>query len=132
MPLSARTPSSRSLSGLCWLCRCSSGEASSGIAIEGLLERRFAQPPESGDERLVRAFTRLDVFVDQPLDGVRHFLRGKSVPQNAADSCVFRSVAADRDLVVLDALLLEPENADVAHVVVAARVDAARNLDLQV
>ena len=39
--------------------------------------------------------------------------------------------AAERDLVELVALLLDAENADVADVVVAAGIDAAGDLDLQ-
>ena len=42
-----------------------------------------------------------------------------------------RWVAAKRDLVVLDAGLIEPENADVADMMVAAGIDAAGNLDAE-
>src|SRR5688572_3120491 len=100
MPLSARMPSSRSLSGLCWLCRFASGEASSGIAIEGLLERRFAKPPEGRDERLVRALTLLEVGIDQAFDGVGHFLGRKAMSEDIADRCILGGVAADRNLIV--------------------------------
>ena len=41
------------------------------------------------------------------------------------------AVAAERDLVVLHPRPVEPEDADMADVVVAAGVDAARDLDLQ-
>ena len=55
----------------------------------------------------------------------------KPGPMMAAERGVLRARAAEHELVELLALLLDAEDADVADVVVAAGVDAAGDLDLQ-
>lgn len=62
---------------------------------------------------------------DQALDRGRGFFGREARPQALADGSGLGVVAADRDLVVLDALLVQAEDADVADVVVAAGIDAA-------
>ena len=64
------------------------------------------------------------------MDGVS-VLR-QAVTEDVADRGLFGSVAADGDLVELGALLFDAQNADVADMVVAAGIDAARDLDLEI
>ena len=45
---------------------------------------------------------------------------------------MFGGVAAQRDLIELATLFLDAQNADVADVVMAAGIDAAGNLDLEI
>jgi hypothetical protein len=52
--------------------------------------------------------------------------------EDIADGGLLGAIAADTDLVELGALLLDAENANVAGVMVAAGIDAARNLYLQI
>src|SRR5215217_1012617 len=126
MPLSARMPSARSLS-----CAMGVG-ASLGIAIEGLLERGFTEAAIGVDEALVGADAPGDIGVDQRLDGAGHVLCLKAGPDDLADRGMFGRVATQRDLVQLAALLLDAENADMANMVMAAGIDAAGNLDLEI
>src|SRR5690606_27304928 len=49
-----------------------------------------------------------------------------------ADRGILRARTAERELVELLALLLDAENPDMADMVVAAGIDAARDLDLEV
>ena len=51
--------------------------------------------------------------------------------RSASRARVLVGLAAERDLVDLFAVLLDPENADVADVMVAAGIDAAGNIDVQ-
>ncbi len=55
----------------------------------------------------------------------------KPLADDLADGCLFVAGAAQRDLVEFGALLLDPQNADMADMVMAAGVDAAGNLDLE-
>ena len=56
---------------------------------------------------------------------------GKARAEDLADRGVLARRAAERDLVELLALLVDAEDADVADVVVAAGIDAAGDLDLE-
>ena len=56
---------------------------------------------------------------------------GKAGAENLADRGALGGRAAEGDLIELLALLIEAENADMADVVMAAGVDAARDVDLQ-
>ena len=58
-------------------------------------------------------------------------MAGKARPEDRADRGVLGGGAAERDLVEFLALLVEAEDADVADVVVAAGIDAARDVDLE-
>ena len=55
----------------------------------------------------------------------------KPGPEDRADRGVLGGRAAERDLVEFLALLVDAEDADVADMVVAAGIDAARDLDLE-
>ena len=56
---------------------------------------------------------------------------GTAGPRSLAKLGAFVGAAADRHLIILLAVLLDAENADVAHVMVAAGIDAARDVDVQ-
>ena len=58
-------------------------------------------------------------------------MAGEARPEDGADRGVLGGGAAERDLVEFLALLVEAEDADVAHMVVAAGIDAARDVDLE-
>ena len=71
------------------------------------------------------------IGVDQGFDGVGDFVFGESRADDVADRSGFVAGAAKSDLVKFDALLIDAENADMADMVVAAGVDAARDFQLQ-
>src|SRR5690606_15444556 len=103
MPLSARMPSSRSLSPLRWLCGAA---MASSVAIEGLLERGLAEPAEGVNEALILALALAEIEVDQPLDGVGDLVGDEAWAEDFADGSGLGAVAANGDLVELGALLL--------------------------
>ena len=72
-----------------------------------------------------------EIGVDDRLDGVGDLVRAEAAADDLADRGVLVGRAAERDLIELGALLLDAENADMADMVVAAGVDAAGNLQLQ-
>ena len=66
-----------------------------------------------------------------PFDGGHDCVIGKAGARAFADGGRFGVVAAKRDLVVFHPRAVQPENADMADMVMAAGVDAARDLDLE-
>jgi len=85
-----------------------------------------AQPPPCVDETLVALAFR-EIEVDNMFDYIGHLI-GVTPGEQFADRRRERRIAAQRDLIGFLALFFEPENADRADVVMAASVDAARNL----
>ena len=65
------------------------------------------------------------------LDGVGDLVRAEAAADDLADRGVLVAGAAKRDLVELGALLLDAEDADMADMVMAAGIDAAGDLELQ-
>ena len=100
-------------------------------AIQHVLEWLGADPPVGLEERLVLVRPQLQIGIDDLLDRVGHLLGGKAGPDDLADRRALGGGAAQRDLVELLALLIEAEDADVADVMVAAGIDAARDVDLE-
>src|SRR5271154_2870035 len=85
-------------------------------------------------DRVEKAFIRLaaaEINVDDALDGIGNLVLAESGAENLAYARVFRARAAELQLVVFDAFLVDAENADMARVMVATGVDAARDLDLE-
>ena len=74
---------------------------------------------------------QVEVGVDDRLDGVDDLVGGEGRADDVAERRGLGGGAAERDLVELLALLVDAEDADVADVVMAAGVDAAGDLDLQ-
>src|SRR5690348_14799266 len=100
------------------------------IGIDGLLERGGAGAAVGVEEALaILAFAQVDL--DQLLDGVGDLVGRQGGTEDMAQARVLFAGAAQRELVELLALLIDAQDADVAHMVVAAGVDAAADLDLQ-
>src|SRR6185295_3264483 len=78
--------------------------------IENVLERLGAEPPIGLEERLVLAGAKPEVRVDDLLDGVRHLLGRESGAQDLPDRRALGGGAAERDLVIFLALLVEAED----------------------
>nr|GFA29209.1 hypothetical protein [Tanacetum cinerariifolium] len=98
--------------------------------IDALLERVDADALIGVDEALVFvAF--LDINVDQLLDNVRHGVLCEGRTQDFAQAGVATGAAAQRHLIELFAFLVHAQNADMADVVVATGVHAARNIQVQ-
>src|SRR5450830_2112741 len=93
------------------------------------LERRQAQALGRIDETLVFvAVAHIDV--QQARDDFRHLQGGKRWSDDLADGGVVALRPADRHLIPFAAILVDAEDADAAHVVVAAGIDAARDIEL--
>src|SRR5690242_10127883 len=97
--------------------------------IDALLERLEADALHGVDESLVVVAVR-DVRIDEPLHDVRHLVRGKRGADDLAERGGVALRAADGDLVPLRAVLVDAEDADVADVVLSARIHAARHVEV--
>src|SRR5262245_27467285 len=98
--------------------------------IESLLERLEADAAV-GVEETFPVLTQLQVGVDDGLDGADNLIGPEGRADDVADRRVLVGAAAESDLVKLLAVLIDAEDADMAHMVMAAGIDAAGNLDLQ-
>src|SRR5687767_14345853 len=99
--------------------------------IQCLLERIGAEPTISVEEALLGAAPAGKIGLDDGLDGPNHALTGERRPDDLAYSGRLVSAPPERDLVELLPLLVDAENADVADMMMAAGINAARDLDLQ-
>ena len=99
--------------------------------IEPLLERLEAGTLIGFQETLAVG-ANVQIGLDDGLDRVGHIIAGERGSDDLADGSVLVRIAAERDLVVFDALLIDTQNADVADVVMAAGVDTAGDLELQI
>src|SRR5690606_9906381 len=70
------------------------------------------------------------VNIDQLGDDLWHFLTSEGRPQNLADGGVVVRRSTQADLIELFAFLVDTQNTDVAHVMVATGVHAARNVEV--
>jgi hypothetical protein len=87
-------------------------------------------PLDGVDEELV-GVAQLEVGFDQLRDHVGHLGRRERGPDHLAQRGVVALPAADRDLVPLGSVLVDAEDADVAHVVVAAGIHAAGDVEVE-
>src|SRR6266545_6060229 len=102
--------------------------ARSSSAIESLLEGLSPDASPRVEEGLpVGAIG--EVGVDDGVDGLWHGLGAEAGADDGADRSVVLRIAAERDLVKLGAFLVDAEDADIAGVVVAAGIDAARHVE---
>src|SRR5687767_6823125 len=106
------------------------------VAIDAFLERFDADAMHHVDEALGLAVAALEIAGDELLDNVRNIGTRKGGSQNPPQGRFGSAlgpalVAADLDLVPLLAVLIHAEDADVADVVVAAGVHAARNVEVE-
>src|SRR5690606_22358181 len=125
---SSGTGSSRKRRVLPSLVACGMGLPLS--AIDRLLESFHADAAASVEEPLA-GLAHLAVALHRPLDCIDDavFIEAGAGDLGLAGCLVART--AEQELVVLGALTVDAENADVAGVVVTAGVDAAADLDLQ-
>ena len=84
-----------------------------------------------GVEEALAGRARFEIGVDDGLDRIGDFVLAERGADDVADRGGLVARAAERDLVEFDALLIDAENADMADMVMAAGVDAAGNLDLE-
>src|SRR5262249_26961464 len=96
--------------------------------INPLLERLDADAAHGVEEAFLR-LALFDVNLQQPRDGIGHFMLGDGGPDDRAERGVRAGGAADGDLVPLLAALIDPEDADVADVMMAAGIHAAGHLE---
>src|SRR5262245_15947042 len=99
--------------------------------IDALLERLDAEALDGLDEVLVRPLAQLEIGGGNVLDHVGDLAVRHSGAENGAEPRGVVGPAADRHLVKFLAVLLDAEDADMADMVVAAGVDAARDVDVQ-
>src|SRR5215470_12010025 len=98
--------------------------------IELLLEGLEADAA-IGIEEALAACTHIQIGVDDGLDRAHDLVGAERRPDDVAERGVLVGAAAEGDLVEFGAVLVDAEDADVADMMVAAGVDAAGNLDLQ-
>src|SRR6185295_10146180 len=107
------------------------------LAIDLFLEGLDSDSLHHVDEALRLAVPAREVALDQAFDHVRDVgareRRAEDLAQGGAGPArtVFSLVSADLDLVPLLAVLIDAQDADVADVVVAARVHAAGNIEIE-
>src|SRR5882762_9195921 len=106
--------------------------ASLNSGIDAILEGLSADAPISVDEALALA-AGVEVGRDQGIHRFHDLVGGHGRPEDRAERGLAEiDIAAQADLVELDPVLVDAQDANVAHVVMAAGVDAARDLDFQV
>src|SRR5207247_6060095 len=99
--------------------------------IDPLLERINADALDGVDEQLARPRAQLEIGRGDVLDHIGDLAIGNGGTEDRAELGVLAGAAADRHLIILLAVLLDAENADVTDVMMAAGVDAAGNVDVQ-
>ncbi|SPA36077.1 exported hypothetical protein [Cupriavidus taiwanensis] len=113
--------------------------ALAAVRVHGRLERCQADPRDHVDEALGIAVAMRQVGADQRLDHVRHLLLCERGADDAADRRAAAAVlalgavlpAAQGDLVPGLAGLVDAEDADMADMMMPARVDAARDVEVE-
>src|SRR5262249_26237421 len=96
--------------------------------IDALLERFDAEALDGVDEQLLGLLAQLEIGRRDVFHHVGHLAIGYGRADQGAKLGLLVGAAADRHLVVFLAVLFDPENADVAHMVMAAGIDAAGNV----
>src|SRR5690349_5862313 len=99
--------------------------------IDTLPERLDTNALDRVEKDLVRPCAQLEISLDNVLDHVRHLGIGHGRADQRAKYGILVRLAADGHLIELLAVLLDAEEADVADVMVAAGIDAARDVDVQ-
>src|ERR1700722_535690 len=99
--------------------------------IDALLERLDPDPLHGFEKNLIRARPQLQISRHDILDDVRHLRIGNRRTDQGAEPGLLVGAAADRHLEELLAVLLDAEEADMAHMMMAAGIDAAGNIDVQ-
>ena len=76
--------------------------------------------------------TRVEIGAHDVVDGADHVFVRDGRTDDGADRGIVLGAAAQRDLVEFLAVLIDAQNADMADMVMAAGIDAAGDLDLQI
>ena len=76
-------------------------------------------------------FAQREIGIDHALDRTGDLVGAERRTQDLADAGILRAGAAELELVIFHALLVDAEDADMAGMMMAAGIDAAGNLDLQ-
>src|SRR5579872_4746363 len=100
------------------------------IQIGHVLERLHADATISV-EKAFAVLAQHQIGLHYALHSGADLVFAEARPHDVADAGIFGAGAAELELVILDALLVDAQDADVAGVMVAAGVDAARDLDLE-
>src|SRR3569833_2807165 len=108
----------------------SSSRKRSRSPIDRLLERIEAEPAIGVDEAFA-VLARAEIDVGHLFDRIDDAVLVEAGAGDAAESGILRTRAAEQQLVILGALTIDAEDADVAGMVMAAGVDAAADLELQ-
>src|SRR5688572_4571274 len=99
--------------------------------IEGLLEWIGTDAAVGVEEALLRPAPEAQIGGDDGFDGPDDALAREGRADDLSERGGLVGAAAQRDLVELLAFLVDAEDADMADMVVAAGIDAAGDLDLQ-
>src|SRR6266568_1440241 len=99
--------------------------------IDTLPERLDTDTLDRLEKDLVRPRAQLEIGFDNVLDHIRHLGVGHRRTDQRAEHGILVRLAADGHLKELLAVLLDAEETDVADVMVAAGIDAARDIDVQ-
>src|SRR5580704_7911271 len=98
--------------------------------IDSLPEGLDSNAPHGLQELLVLTVALAHIHLEQFADRVRHAILCYRGTQHFSERGGTGWRAADGDLIPLLAVLIDAENADMAHVMMPAGVHAARHLDL--
>src|SRR6202789_584192 len=98
--------------------------------IDALLERGDADAAHGVEETFV-SFARIEIDADHVLHLVDDLVDREGGAEDLADAGILRARAAQLKLVEFDTLLVDAQDADVAGVMMAAGIDAAGDLDLE-
>src|ERR1700733_11399074 len=99
--------------------------------IDALLEWIDSEALDGGEETLVRSVAQFEVGGHDLFDHVGHLPIGNGGPQQCAEFRGFVGTTAKRDLIELFAVLLHPQYADIADMMMPAGIDAAGDVDVQ-
>src|SRR5262249_49988492 len=99
--------------------------------IDAILEGLDADALHGVDENLVGTSAQFDISGNDVLDHVRDLVVGHRRSDQGTELRVLVGLAAERDLVELLVVLLDAQDADMADMVMAAGIDAARNVDVE-
>src|SRR4051812_43191832 len=113
-----------------WRIRRSGSMRELLAGVDALLEGGDAEAMHGIDEELV-VVALAEVGLDEARNDVGHVRGGERRADDLAQGRAVALAAADRHLVPLGAVLVDAEDADVADVMVAARVHAARDVEVE-
>src|SRR5918992_955181 len=90
----------------------------------------FNPDPAIGVEETLALESAFDIGIQDLSQRISHFGFGDSWTQAVTERGIVFRGPTERDLVILFALLIHPEDTDVPHMMMAAGIHAARHLDL--